>query len=71
MIKPTARTVAFAQLHRSRVLTSLTLLATSGRAYGLDPLTGAVVTVAGERPPVHSSGAFHAYPWGLPDVPRS
>jgi hypothetical protein len=65
------RTAAFARLHRAVTLRSLTLLPTSGRTYGLDAITGAVVNVADERPPVHSSGAFHAYPFGMPRVPRA
>jgi hypothetical protein len=40
-------------------------------ATGMDPYTGAVVRSVTDIPPVHSSGAFHAYPFGLPDVPRS
>lgn len=60
-----------ARWRRGRALRSVSLLQATRRAVGTDPLTGAVVYMLAERPAVHWSGAFHAYPWGMPDVPRA
>lgn len=64
------RTHIVSRWARSRVLRSLHARAEYGATGASDPFTGARIDPISwnELPPVHSSGAFHAYPFGMPRV---